>query len=321
MLTLQELSVIVNQEIDGLYKSRQPEGLYLPIDYALSAGGKRIRPVLCLMATQMFSESYQKALKPAIGLEVFHNFTLLHDDIMDKAELRRNKPTVHKKWDENTAILSGDAMMIEAYEYFFDLEPELLAKVLPVFNKTALEVCEGQQFDMNFETQENVSEEEYLNMIRLKTAVLLAGALKIGAQIGGASPEDADKLYQFGIEAGLAFQLQDDYLDTFGNETTFGKRIGGDIVENKKTYLLIQALKSDKDHRLKAILNDTQLKDADKIQAVSAFYKEHQVDVVTQTKILAYYKSAFGILDSINLEDGKKEPLKAFLEKLQSRIF
>ena len=320
MYSINELISIINDEIKDNFKEREPIHLYEPIEYSMSVGGKRIRPVLCLMACNMFSTDIKSAIKPAIGLETFHNFTLLHDDIMDKADLRRNKPTVHKKWDENTAILSGDAMMIEAYQYFLDLEPNLLAKSLKVFNPTALEVCEGQQYDMDFESRNNVKENEYIEMIRLKTAVLIAGALKIGAIIGGANDKDADKIYEFGINMGLAFQLQDDYLDTFGNEATFGKRIGGDIAENKKTFLLINALEKSPE-KLSALIEDKNISESEKITKVSQIYKDLEIDKLSRNKVIEYYQKALKSIEEIRVEDNKKEPLLSFLNQLKERIY
>ena len=320
MYSIEALISELNQNIKDIYKSREPINLYQPIEYSLSVGGKRIRPVLCLMACNMFSDDISEAIKPAIGLEIFHNFTLLHDDIMDKADVRRNQPTVHKKWDENTAILSGDAMMIEAYQYFLDLEPSVLSKSLKVFNPTALEVCEGQQYDMDFEQRLDVREEEYIEMIRLKTAVLLAGALKIGAIIGGASDTDANKIYDFGINMGLAFQLQDDLLDTFGDIATFGKRIGGDIVENKKTFLLINALEKAPE-KLNALIDNTSISEAEKINQVTAIYKDLLIDELCQDKINEYYQKALKLLNEISVKQEKKELLLNFLNKLKARNY
>ena len=318
MYSLDQLITLVNNNIKGSYENKSPSHLYQPIEYSMSVGGKRIRPLLCLMACNIFTDNVSNALKPAVGLETFHNFTLLHDDIMDKADLRRNQPTVHKKWDENTAILSGDAMMIESYNYFLDLQAELLSQTLKVFNQTALEVCEGQQYDMDFETQSNVTEEEYIEMIRLKTAVLLAGSLKIGAMIGGANEMDASNIYNFGINMGLAFQLQDDYLDTFGNKDTFGKRIGGDIAENKKTFLLINALK--KSPESITPLLDNNLNEEQKIIEVTQIYRNLGIDKLTESKILEYYQKALSSLSEVNASDDKKSMLLGFLNQLKERI-
>ena len=317
MYKIEELRIIINEQLLDYYKNRKPIGLYEPIDYVLSEGGKRIRPVLCLMACNMFNENIQDAIKPAIGLETFHNFTLLHDDIMDKANVRRGKTTVHKKWNENTAILSGDAMMIEAYEQFLSLPPTILAQVLPIFNRTALEVCEGQQYDVDFEEILEISENEYLKMIRLKTAVLLAASLQIGAIIGKASTEDAQKMYNFGIAIGMAFQLQDDYLDTFGDEKTFGKKIGGDIIENKKTLLLITALKQKKE-KILPLLSETNI--TKKIQEITKIYKESNIDTVIINKMDDYYQEAVQILETLSIEEERKIPLLSFLSQLKIRV-
>jgi len=255
MLKFEEIQNIVNNEIAKLDFKSEPVELYQPISYVLSGNGKRLRPCLALLSCNLFNNDIRNAIKPAIGVEMFHNFTLLHDDIMDKADIRRNKPTVHKKWNENVAILSGDAMLIKTYELFFELKPNILAKVIEVFNKAALQVCEGQQYDMNFETKIDVTTDEYIKMITLKTAVLLAASLKIGAIIGGATLKDANLLYNYGINLGIAFQLQDDYLDVYGDVKTFGKKIGGDIVSNKKTYLLISAIENAKDENKHKLLN------------------------------------------------------------------
>lgn len=318
MYTIEQLVSLVNEEIKDSYIRREPAHLYLPIDYSMSVGGKRIRPVLSLLACNLFTDDISKAIQPAVGLETFHNFTLLHDDIMDKADVRRNQPTVHKKWDENTAILSGDAMMIEAYGYFLGLENEFLSKSLKVFNQTALEVCEGQQFDMDFEQRTNVTEAEYIEMIRLKTAVLLAGSLKIGAIIGGADDTSANTIYDFGINMGLAFQLQDDFLDTFGDEDTFGKQIGGDIVENKKTFLLINALNKSKE-TITPLLNG-QIEENKKIEKVTEAYRNLQIDTLTQNKIIYYYEQALECLNALDINEGKKVHLLTFLNKLKERI-
>ena len=321
MFQAEELQKIINNLINELDFRTEPVALYSPVEYALSGSGKRLRPLLTLMSCNLFSENIQKALKPAIGLEIFHNFTLLHDDIMDKADLRRNKPTVHKKWNENVAILSGDAMMIKAYGFFFDLEPELLSSVLPVFNKTALEVCEGQQYDMNFETRMDVSTDEYLQMITLKTAVLLAASLKIGALIGGADEKNTELLYNFGINLGIAFQLQDDYLDTFGDVRTFGKQIGGDIVANKKTYLLLSALEKatgDTKKQLQKLLNE-KVESEVKIKEVTAIYNQLGIPEVIKQKLDEYQNKAIKALNAVNVSSDKKELLKNISLQLLNR--
>ncbi|MBN2667959.1 MAG: polyprenyl synthetase family protein [Bacteroidales bacterium] len=320
MYSIEELIPIVNKAIDGHYNNRSPKRLYEPISYAMSAGGKRIRPILCLMACNVFSDDIYKALEPAIGLETFHNFTLLHDDIMDHADVRRNQPTVHKKWDENTAILSGDAMMIEAYEYFLNLPTEALRHSLKVFNQTAREVCEGQQFDMDFESISSVKIEDYLEMIRLKTAVLLAASLKIGSIIGGATSNDANLMYQFGIHMGMAFQLQDDYLDTFGDESTFGKKIGGDIVENKKTFLQISATEKN-EQLMQELMQRTYKNNQEKISVITQTYRDLSIDKAAQNAILDEYKRAYEVLNSISVAENNQKELLKFLDQLKQRVF
>ena len=243
MKTFQETLDFFNQALANLPLDRQPEGLYTPVKYELSLGGKRIRPVLLLMAYQLYRNDMERVLPTALGLEMYHNYTLLHDDVMDKADMRRGKPTVHKVWDENTAILSGDAMLVLAYQLMGQASADHLKAVLDLFTTTALEIGEGQQYDMDFESRMDVREEEYIEMIRLKTSVLLACALKLGALQADAPATDADLLYRFGENIGLAFQLQDDLLDVYGDPKTFGKNIGGDILEGKKTFMLINALR------------------------------------------------------------------------------
>ena len=270
MLSFNEILEKVEHEISQLSFEYPPKSLYDPIEYILSLGGKRIRPALALMACNLYKENIDNVINPALGVEVFHNFTLLHDDLMDKADKRRNKPTVHKVWNDNTAILSGDAMLIAAYQLIGKTEPDYLKEVFDLFTETALEICGGQQYDMEFESRMDVTEPEYIEMIRLKTAVLLACSLKIGAITGGASKEDAANLYDFGINIGLAFQLQDDLLDVYGDTATFGKNIGGDITCNKKTFLLIHAFELASPEQ-KAVLNDwigkTTFVAAEKIEA------------------------------------------------------
>ncbi|PIV62033.1 MAG: isoprenyl synthetase, partial [Bacteroidetes bacterium CG02_land_8_20_14_3_00_31_25] len=268
---------------------------------------KRLRPCLALLSCNLFNNDIRNAIKPAIGVEMFHNFTLLHDDIMDKADIRRNKPTVHKKWNENVAILSGDAMLIKTYELFFELKPNILAKVIEVFNKAALQVCEGQQYDMNFETKIDVTTDEYIKMITLKTAVLLAASLKIGAIIGGATLKDANLLYNYGINLGIAFQLQDDYLDVYGDVKTFGKKIGGDIVSNKKTYLLISAIENAKDenkHKLLNLLYNKHIKSHEKIKEVTDIYNDLNIPQVLKEKLHFYHSQAVNNISQVNAKKG-----------------
>lgn len=320
MLTNEQLQAKIEEAIKNISYPQFPEGLYEPIAYVLEQGGKRLRPLLMLMSYCLFKDDFQIALKPAIGIEMFHNFTLLHDDIMDKAELRRNKATVHKKWNENTAILSGDTMMIMSFQYFYDLPLNIQAQVLKTFTQTALEVCEGQQYDMNFEARQDVTIEEYMEMIRLKTAVLIAAALKIGAQIAEASENDLSLLYQIGIKMGLAFQLQDDYLDVYGESQLFGKNIGGDIVANKKTYLLISALNKANEiqkSKLQYVLYNIIDKD-EKIKLVTALYNEIGIKDFTKSKINDLMNESLKLLDKIS--DQKKISLiKNFIIKLLDR--
>jgi len=254
MLSIEKAQELIVRELETLSIPVSPENLYEPVRYILGNGGKRIRPALVLLACDLFGADYRKALKPALGIEVFHNFTLLHDDLMDNSIVRRNRPTVHIKWDANTAILSGDAMSIMANSLICQVDPDAIVPVSRLFNKTALEVCEGQMLDMEYSARDNVTIEEYINMIRLKTSVLIAAALGIGAFIGGASEEESFILYNFGMNLGLAFQLQDDLLDSFGNEQVFGKKIGNDIITNKRTFLVIKAFEKAKGEDLHLLI-------------------------------------------------------------------
>jgi geranylgeranyl diphosphate synthase, type II len=322
MLTFQHITQIVSDEIEKLSWSNPPAGLYEPIGYTLSNGGKRIRPVLTLMACNLFSDDIIPAIAPALGIEVFHNFTLLHDDIMDRAPIRRGRPTVHVKWNDNTAILSGDAMQIAAYQLIAKTPENHLKKVLDLFSETALEICEGQQYDVDFENRDNVSAEEYLEMIRLKTAVLLGCSLKTGAIIGDAQEIDANHLYDFGINIGLAFQLKDDLLDVYGNEETFGKKIGGDILCNKKTYLLIHALQlaqNDKTEKLDYWLKKNNNTPEEKIKAVTNLYNCLGVKKICEDKMLFFYEKAIAKLEKVTIPDVKKQELRKLAERLMSR--
>jgi geranylgeranyl diphosphate synthase, type II len=317
-----ELLKQINLALNELSLSKQPVRLYEPIRYVLSMGGKRMRPTLCLLACELFSDNSSKALSPALALEIFHNFTLLHDDIMDKAPTRRNMDCVHIKWDDNVAILSGDAMQILAYEVFGHSTKNVLEKGLQLFTKTALEVCEGQQFDMDFETQKEVHIESYMNMIRLKTAVLIAASLKLGAIAGGASDTDAENLYQFGINIGLAFQLMDDYLDVYGETATFGKRIGGDIICNKKTFLLIHALNeatgSDKTE-LEYWINQTTCSEDEKIKAVTSIYNQCGIPDKCIEEINRLHKAALDTLNKVAVEHHRKAFLIQYTNELIER--
>ena len=320
--TASQLLDKVNDYLKNMPYARPPQGLYEPIAYELSLGGKRIRPVLMLMAYNLYQDNVDAILSQAAGLETYHNHTLLHDDVMDKADMRRNKPTVHNVWNENTAILSGDAMLILAYRLMADCPKDKLADVLHVFTETTMEICEGQQWDMEFETRMDVKVEEYIEMIRLKTSVLLAAALKIGAMLGGASDEDAQKLYDFGVKIGLAFQLQDDWLDVYGDPKVFGKNIGGDILCNKKTYMLITALEeADEEQRavLESWLAAHDYVSAEKIAAVIALYNEIGVGKRCQEKAEALNAEGFGILDSINLPEERKAVLREYACSMLNR--
>jgi len=316
MYSFDKILHIIESEVRQLQFTRHPKNLYDPIEYILSLGGKRIRPALMLMACNLYCEEVEKALKPAIGMEIFHNFTLLHDDLMDEADRRRNQLTVHKKWNVNTAILSGDAMLILAYQFIGETSPSLLKTILDIFTQTALEICEGQQYDMEFESRQDVSEEEYIEMIRLKTAVLLACCLKSGALIGGASEKDANILYQFGIYLGIAFQLQDDLLDAFGAPQTFGKNIGGDILCNKKTFLLIQTMKRASDTQKKLIRSfqsNTNCSPEEKIAAIKSVYEDIGVSELTNDKIHYYFNLAMRELSDLRLP---AERLEIFYETI-----
>jgi len=299
-----------------------PKNLYAPIDYIMHLEGKRIRPTLALIASDLFGDNHNKALDVALALEVFHNFTLMHDDIMDESPIRRGKTTVHKKWDTNTAILSGDVMLINSYQYLENYEGDLYKKLMQLFSKTAQEVCEGQQYDVDFESQNDVQIEDYIEMIRLKTAVLLATSLKMGALVGNAPKKDADTLYNFGINLGLAFQLQDDLLDALGNPETFGKRIGGDIIANKKTYLHLLTLEkanaTDKDILLDLYYTKTS-DEAGKIKTVTDLYRKYGIDKAVQDLINAYSEKALADLDKIATNNPSKILLAKYVAKLKSR--
>lgn len=325
MYSIKELQARVNEEIArrsaGL-NARKPAELYAPVDYSLGVGGKRLRPVLLLMAYNLFSEDIENVLPAALAVEVFHNFTLLHDDIMDKAEVRRNKPTVHIKFSENNAILSGDAMAFLSYQYLFECRSERLFDVANLFTKTALEVCEGQQYDMDFENRRDVTEAEYLEMIRLKTAVLLGCSLQAGALLANAEDETAQQLYDFGINLGLAFQLQDDWLDTFGDQQNFGKAIGGDIVANKKTYLLIAALEKATEgskNTLEKWLSSADFNANEKINSVTEIYKQLGISEISREKIEQYFSRAEEILDQLPVNDLNKKHLMELSNSMLGR--
>lgn len=307
---------------DGQVFLKEPKELYAPIDYALSGGGKRLRPVLTIMICDFYGKNYMDAIDPAIAIEIFHNFTLVHDDIMDNAPIRRGRPTVFKKWDANVAILSGDTMFAKAYEYVTHTRVDKLPEVLKVFTKTAMEVCEGQQYDMNFESLDNVCLEEYLDMIRLKTAVLMAASLKIGAILGSATPEQADLIYNFGEQVGMVFQLQDDLLDTFGTETSFGKKVGGDILDCKKTYLYIktiESLSSQKRIDFISLYHNRLLESEDKINKVRQIMKEAGVINACRDLMNDFHNRSLFSLQQLSLSDYHKTILHDFAESLLVR--
>lgn len=301
---------------------KEPKNLYEPIDYILGLGGKRIRPVLTLMTAEIFGAAYQKALPAALAVEVFHNFSLVHDDIMDDAPLRRGKETVHEKWNLNTGILSGDAMIILAYQYFERYEPRIFRDLAKLFSKTAIEVCEGQQWDVDFENREDVTIPEYLKMIQYKTAVLVAAAMKMGAIIAETSEENCELIYEFGLNLGLAFQLQDDYLDAFGDPETFGKQVGGDIIENKKTYLYLKAQEfatATQKEELMHLFSIHPEDNSEKINSVKQIFNATGASELTQKAIQEFTLKAFETLQKINIDNEKKEILKSFGENLMGR--
>ena len=301
---------------------KEPKNLYEPIQYILSLGGKRMRPVLTLMASEVFNTPCDKALPAATAIEVFHNFSLIHDDIMDDAPLRRGHQTVHEKWNLNTGILSGDAMLILAYQFFESYPPETFQKLAKLFSKTALEVCEGQQYDVDFELRNDVTIPEYLKMIEYKTAVLVGAAMKMGAIVAETSDVNANLIYDFGLNLGLAFQLQDDYLDAFGNPETFGKQVGGDIIENKKTYLYLKAIEfssAEDKQQLVHLFSIQPSENTEKIESVKAIFNASGASEATKTAIQNYTFKAFETLEKLDIENEKKAILKAFGENLMGR--
>lgn len=303
---------------------RQPASLYEPIEYVLSIGGKRVRPVLTLLAYNLYREDIERVMPQAIALETYHNYTLLHDDLMDNADVRRGKPTVHRKWDANTAILSGDSMLVLAYQRMAQCDEAHLKSVLDLFTETALQIGEGQQYDMEFERRDDVSEEEYIEMIRLKTSVLLACGLKMGALMADAPSGDADNLYRFGECVGLAFQLQDDYLDVYGDPAVFGKEIGGDITSNKKTYMLINALNRANDSQREELtrwISATGFDKQEKIAAVTRLYNEIGIDQLAQEKIAAYFQESHRYLDALAVPEERKEELARYAQQMMKRQY
>lgn len=324
MKTADEILKMVNEFLDHLSYDRKPESLYEPIKYVLSMGGKRIRPTLMLLAYNLYKENPEDILMNACALETYHNYTLLHDDLMDNADMRRGHLTVHKKWNDNTAILSGDSMLVLAFQRMMQCDTKHLKDILNLFTVTALEIGEGQQYDMEFETRNDVKEEEYIEMIRLKTSVLLACALKIGAILADASAEDADNLYKFGEQIGLAFQLQDDYLDVYGDSKVFGKEIGGDITSNKKTYMLINAFNKANDAQRKELTRWVSARDFDrneKVDAVTRLYNEIGIDQLAQDKIAYYFAESKKFLDAVNVSEEKKEELRKYAQKMMKRQY
>lgn len=325
MYSVDQLQKLIETEISersARMADNSPFELYHPIQYSLEMGGKRLRPVLTLLACNLFSDEVEQAVPAAVAIEVFHNFTLLHDDIMDKASVRRNRPTVHLKFSENSAILSGDAMAFHSYKYLVESQSPRLVEAISLFTQTAIEVCEGQQFDMDFENRLDVKAEEYLEMIRLKTAVLLAASLKTGAILGDANEEASSLLYDFGIQLGLAFQLQDDLLDTFGNQDTFGKKIGGDILSNKKTYLLIKALENAGPAQKSNLLEWIERAEFDpeqKISEVTKIYRETGVQELAVKMVDTYFSEAMDILDKLELPEERKQPLSELANKMLTR--
>jgi len=322
MKKLEDLQAIISEAVKKLDFPEYPAALYEPISYILSLGGKRMRPALLLMACDLFGGDVDDAIPPALAIEVFHNFTLMHDDIMDNAPLRRGRITVHERWNQNVGILSGDVMLIQGYKLMMQVKEHLLRPILDIFNNTAVGVCEGQQLDMEFEDRDNVNIEEYLNMIRLKTAVVLGGALKIGALIGGAELKDANLLSSFGEYLGIAFQLQDDILDVYGDPEKFGKQVGGDIISNKKTYLLIKALELADNQQLTDLNTQIAAKEFDhaqKVIAVTNLYNSLSVRQYAEEAMQTYTDKAFEALDAINLPEAHKQYLHDFADGLLVR--
>ncbi|MFV8441160.1 polyprenyl synthetase family protein [Flavobacterium sp. LB2P44] len=322
MHSIYQYQEFLSDYLQSQYETKEPRNLYEPIHYILDLGGKRMRPVLTLMSAEVFDADYKKALPAALAVEVFHNFSLVHDDIMDDAPLRRGKETVHEKWNLNTGILSGDAMLILAYQYFEQYEPIIFKDLAKLFSKTALEVCEGQQWDVDFEERSDVTIPEYLKMIEYKTAVLVAAAMKMGAIIAETSKENANLIYDFGLNLGLAFQLQDDFLDAFGNPETFGKQVGGDIIENKKTYLYLKAVafsNIEEAQELRRLFSIQPEDNTSKIERVKVLFNSSGASKATQDAIQDFTLKAFHTLDKMNIGADKKEMLKAFGENLMGR--
>ncbi|WP_395047633.1 polyprenyl synthetase family protein [Flavobacterium sp.] len=322
MHSISHYQELISDYFSELHLTKEPKNLYKPIEYILSIGGKRMRPILTLMSTEIFDVDCQKALAAATAIEVFHNFSLVHDDIMDDAPLRRGNETVHEKWNINTGILSGDAMLILAYQHFEEYEPIIFRDLAKLFSKTALEVCEGQQYDVDFETRDDVTIPEYLKMIEYKTAVLVGAAMKMGAIVAKTSDENANLIYDFGLNLGIAFQLQDDYLDAFGDPETFGKQVGGDIIENKKTYLYLKAIEfaqTEEKEQLLHLFSIQPTDNTDKIASVKEIFNQTKASEATQKAIQDYTFKAFETLEKMNISNEKKQMLRNFGENLMSR--
>lgn len=324
MLSIPEYHKAFVNQLSARIETKQPVNLYTPISYILQLGGKRLRPILTLMTTDIFGGDYTKAMNAALAVEVFHNFSLVHDDIMDDAPLRRGKETVHEKWDINTGILSGDAMLIIAYQFFEAYEPNVFSQLAKLFSKTAIEVCEGQQYDVDFEVRDDVVIDEYLTMITLKTAVLVAAAMKMGAIIAGTSEKDAQNIYSFGLNLGIAFQLQDDYLDAFGDPKKFGKQVGGDIIENKKTYLFLKAKElaaKEEANQLEHLFTINPSDPKEKINTVLGIFEESGAAESTRKEIESYTTKAFEVLEALELPKEGKAMLYNFGKELMDRKF
>ncbi|MGN6617686.1 MAG: polyprenyl synthetase family protein [Ilyomonas sp.] len=321
MHSFQQLAASFKERFETKHFPDQPSSLYQPGEYFLSMGGKRIRPVMCLMGNELFDEIFEDAWNVAIAVELFHNFTLIHDDIMDKASLRRGMETVHTKYGESTALLAGDVMLIAAYEYLNKIKGNYIHRIISLFNKTAKQVCEGQQLDMDFEKKENVSLDEYLNMIELKTSVLLAASLEMGAIIGGAMQGNGNHLYEFGRNLGIAFQIQDDYLDAFGDPAKFGKDVGGDIRQNKKTFLLLQVMQVANDAQKKELQQLMQENPADKVQRVLAIYRDCHIDAWARDLKQKYVEAAYQHLDDVAVISSRKKALAEIADFLVSRDY
>ena len=322
MLNSSEILKLVNDFLAQLPYERKPKSLYEPVEYVLSIGGKRIRPVLTLMGYNLWKEDPERILMPAVGLETYHNYTLLHDDLMDNADMRRGYPTVHRRWDANKAILSGDSMLVLAYQRMQQVPADKLPAVLELFTETALEIGEGQEYDMTFETRNDVTENEYIEMIRLKTSVLLACALKTGALLADAPQEDADRLYRVGEQVGLAFQLQDDLLDVYGDPKVFGKAIGGDITSNKKTYMLINAYNRANDEQRKELehwIGAKEFNRQEKVAAVTRLYDAIGIRQLCEDKINYYFQQASQTLSEVNVTDERKAHLRQYMDELLHR--